>query len=104
MCVNCFVLISGYFLINSKFKLKKVLNLYLVTIFYSILLFIPHCILYGFSLSNFIKSCLPLLMGTYWFITTYVVLYLLSPFLNILIKNLSKKQYLISLGILIDVF
>lgn len=102
--VNCFVLISGYFLVNGKFKLKKVLNLYLVTIFYSILLFIPHCILYGFSLLNFIKSCLPLLMGTYWFITTYVVLYLLSPFLNILIKNLSKKQYLIFLGILIGVF
>lgn len=38
--VNIFVLISGYFLINSKFKTKKVIKLWLQVVFYSVLIMI----------------------------------------------------------------
>ena len=33
--VNIFILITGYFCINSNFKLKKILTIWLQTIFYS---------------------------------------------------------------------
>ena len=34
--VNCFVLISGYFLCTAKFKLKKLINIYIQVFFYSV--------------------------------------------------------------------
>lgn len=34
--VNCFVLITGYFMIESKFKIEKLLKLYGQILFYSI--------------------------------------------------------------------
>ena len=39
VAVNCFVLISGYFLIDSSFKWKKIFKLWLKVFFYSIVLF-----------------------------------------------------------------
>ena len=42
--VNCFVLISGYFLVNSSFKIKKALHIYLTTLFYSVIFFIAYVI------------------------------------------------------------
>lgn len=34
--VNCYVLISGYFLVDTKFSIKRVLNIYFQVLFYSI--------------------------------------------------------------------
>lgn len=102
--VNCFVLISGYFLINSSFKWKKIGQIYLTTIFYSVILFLIHVIFYGFSLGDAVSSFLPVLMSTYWFITVYLVLYLLSPYINILCNHLSKKQHLTLILILVAIF
>ena len=35
IAVNCYVLISGYFLVKSDFKIKKFLNLWGQVVFYS---------------------------------------------------------------------
>ncbi len=35
VCVNCFVLISGYFLVTSEFKPKKLISLWFEVVFYS---------------------------------------------------------------------
>lgn len=102
--VNCFVLISGYFLINSTFKWRKVFQIYLTTIFYSIGLFFIYCVFYRFSVSNMLSSILPVALSTYWFITVYLVLYILSPYINILCNQLSQQQHRTLLIILILVF
>ena len=47
--VNCFVLISGYFLINSKFKAERFLRTAIETIFYT---FIVTIILYACNKAN----------------------------------------------------
>ncbi|EOU1923475.1 hypothetical protein DMN38_09310, partial [Clostridium perfringens] len=36
--VNCFVLISGYFGINSRFSFRKCMKIYIQVIFYSIII------------------------------------------------------------------
>lgn len=92
--VDCFILISGYFLIKSQFKLKKLLRLWFEILFYSLSIYI---ILLGTGLVNFnaehlIHSCLPVLLNQYWFATTYIALYIFSPFLNITIHALNKNQ------------
>ncbi len=102
--VNCFVLISGYFLINSTFKWKKVKHLYFTTIFYSAIFFIIYAVFYGASIGAALSSFLPISMSTYWFITVYLVLYLISPYINILCNNLSRTQHRNLILILIVVF
>lgn len=93
--VNCYVLISGYFLVKSKFKLKKVFKLWFEAFVFGLLIFI---FLIGFkiipfSFVNLLKTFTPLMSRQYWFVTVYVILYILSPYINILLENLSKEQF-----------
>lgn len=102
--VNCFVLISGYFLIASNFKPRKVLDLYLNTIFYAIVFFIINAVVFGFGMYDLLKSVFPILMSTYWFITVYIALYMISPYINKLCENITKQQHLMLIIILVCIF
>ena len=106
IAVNCFILISGYFLINSEFKIKKLLKIVLETIFYSITIFIIFGIfnLQIFSWENIQINFMPITHKSYWFFTNYIILYLLFPFINIMLKQLSKKQFKILIVILIGLY
>lgn len=95
--VNIFVIISGYFLARSKFKWGRVLLVAGETLFYSITLFAVGVAfnLESMSLSVAIKSIIPIISRHYWFATSYVVLYLISPFINKMIAMLDEKEYTI---------
>lgn len=90
-----FMLISAYFLSKTSFKKKRFFSTWKLTIFYSgaIYLFLLLTKNINFSFGGFIKSFFPVIMGSYWFVTSYLVVYLLSPFLNLLIDKLNKKRY-----------
>lgn len=94
--VNCLILITGYFMVNSSINYMKLLKLIFEVFFYSILSMI---IFYGLGLSAFDpkvvkESLFPLTYDMYWFATTYIVLYLLSPFINYFIRGLSRGNHL----------
>lgn len=92
---NCYVIISGYFLILKAYKRKKVAFFIFEVSMYSV--FIYLClVIFGaipFSISELIHSCFILFYGNYWFASLYLVLYLLSPFLTIFLRQLSKKKF-----------
>lgn len=96
VCVNCFVLISGYFLVRSKFRLQKLIALWLETVFYSLIIRIVFIAIgySSFSVSSILGCFVPVFTGRYWFITIYFGLYLVFPFLNIAINAMSRKQHL----------
>lgn len=94
--VNCFILITGYFMITSTFKFKSILKIILEVLFYSI---IPIFIFYGFNIMDIsfkvlIQSILPINFNLYWFATTYIILYFLIPFINNFIQFSSKRNIL----------
>ena len=94
--VNIFILISGYFLIKSKEnKISKLLKFWLQVFFYSVVIYIiALCLkIENFTVINFIKSIFPITFRTWWFASVYFVLYLIYPYLNILLNNLTKEQY-----------
>lgn len=95
VCVNCFVLISGYFLVTSRFKFEKLAMLWIEVVFYSFGIKVILMVLgkLPLSITSLVSCFVPVLTGRYWFITIYFGMYLLSPFLNIAIKAMSKKQY-----------
>lgn len=104
--VVIFVLLSGYFLIESKFKVQRLLQLLLQVFFYSICIFLVFwgCGLEEFHVAKLIKAIFPTVFKQYWFFTAYVVLYLLFPYLNKLFHALNQKQHLIFLAVFLFVW
>ncbi|MBO5954994.1 MAG: acyltransferase [Clostridia bacterium] len=103
--VNVYVLISGYFLINSKFNIKKIVKIVVQVLFYSLLIYF---ILLAsgqikFSLETLFKMVFPILTSQYWFITCYVLMLILSPFINVCLKNCTQNQHLTLIFILLFV-
>lgn len=94
--VNCFVLISGYFLITKKStNISKIIKLILTLLFYSVILF-AISILIGaksFSLKELLLAIAPFLSGRRWFVETYIILFLFAPYLNKFLKYITKKEY-----------
>lgn len=93
---NCFVMITGYYMVKSKMRLSRVLRLWCEVLFYSVLTFF---IAYKFgaaelSLSGIIKVFTPISSEGYWFATSYVIMYLLIPLLNGVIHGIkSQKEF-----------
>lgn len=104
VCVNCFVMISGYFLVKSSFKFSKVLSLWVQAAFYAVAIKIVFMAtgLIPFSVTSVVSCFFPILTGRYWFVTIYVCLYFIAPFLNIALKAMTKKQHL-SLSVILFV-
>lgn len=100
MSVDCFVFISGYYQI--KFSLKGLLNLYMQVLIVSILLLIVYtCTTSDFSFLMVIKSFFPISSNYWWFLSTYILLYLASPFLNEMSNVLSKRHFGLVVGVLV---
>ena len=102
--VNAYVLISGYFLVNSRFKIKRILSTVGLAIFYSVISYIAimHVIpSVQFSASALFKSIFVIKNNGYWFVTCYVAMILLSPFINKLIYALKEKEHLLLIIVLL---
>ena len=94
--VNIFVLISGYFLINSDcVKLKKIMKLWCQIFFYSLGIYLIFTLLgsHKFSIIDCFKSCLPIIYNKYWFASCYFILYLFVPYINRFVKSMDKISY-----------
>lgn len=90
--VNIFVIISGYFLINSKFSTKKIFKLWMQILFYSvgIIGILKLLNIVDINLKEMLKYFLPISYKKYWFASTYMYLYLMFPFLNRLAHSLQQ--------------
>lgn len=97
VAVNCFVLISGYFLSQSKVSYKRIISLWIQVFTYSVGIYAVLCLSASsnvqFSIRGILEHCMPLLTNQYWFFKYYVLLMILAPFLNQWIAVLDKKQY-----------
>lgn len=106
VAVNCYVIIGGYFLVDSNFKIKRILKIWSETLFYSILIYsIFYFTIYQEkTVKETLINFFPVFLRNYWFVTVYIVLLILSPFLNKLINSLSQKQYTYLIAIIIICF
>ncbi|MBO4579302.1 MAG: acyltransferase [Clostridiales bacterium] len=106
--VYVFVMITGYFLstAGTKINFKRLLKVYLPMLFYSIVLRIVFAIAER-GVDNpivFVKSCLPVISKQWYFMTLYLLIVIFSPFLNLMIERLDRKQFLILVGLLFFIF
>lgn len=111
VAVNCYVMITGYFLIDHFiFKIEKIEKVWLHTVFYTLILTLVFYIFdtNNFSIKNIISSIFVIRNRYYWFITNYIALIALAPFISEGISFFTKKKYQILLIILclinLDIF
>ena len=95
--INCFVLITGYFMCKSNITLKKFLKLALEYMFYKIVVAIIFWVfgILPFNLTEVGKVLLPIRNVNDGFIGCYLIFFLTIPFLNILVKNATEKQHIL---------
>lgn len=92
--INGFIVISSVFLIDAVSTVKKVIRFDTMVIFYAVVIG-----MFGLLFSadiykpNIIKTFFPILTSYYWYSTSYVILLLLVPFLNIFIKAMDKRTF-----------
>jgi len=93
--VNCFVLISGYFSINSKrVNYDRIIKVWLQTFFYSFIIYLLLSVLgvLPCKITTIIRTLLPVCTKQYWFITCYIPLMLISPYISKMITENSNKD------------
>lgn len=92
---DIFVIITGYYMINSVMKNGRILKLFGQMIFYawSIALIFHLTGLEVFTAESLKAALLPFWSGENWFVTCYLLLCLLIPFLNPLIRTLEQKAF-----------
>jgi len=96
VCVNCFVLITGFFY-TKTFKLKKIIALYLEVLCYSLAI-TAVCSLLGYEV-DWVASLFYISSRQYWFIGAFIGLMLMTPFLAVGIDTVDKSNFTIILVI-----
>lgn len=107
--VNIYMFISGYFLSGSAFKLSRLVQLYLQVWVYSVGLGLLGALTgvlaeTAFDTHYILTLIFPVSMGHYWFMTAYVFLYLLLPFVGMAVRQMSKRQLQTAVVLLFLVF
>jgi surface polysaccharide O-acyltransferase-like enzyme len=94
IAVNCFVLLSGYF--GIKAKIDRLIKLELQVLFYSIIIFIIFVTfrIIPFGIREAITSITPIVSSRWWFITIYILLFIVSPYVNMILNKISKGNYI----------
>lgn len=92
--VNCYAITTGYLLCESKFKISRIILLYMQVQFYSICIAITIYFLSGnIGYKEIISSIFPILRNQYWYFTSYFALFCLTPFLNKFIELITIKEF-----------
>ena len=97
VAVNVYVLITGYFMCESNMKPKRLIQIVCQVLWYTLLIPVVLAVLgiveFGsFDTYDWLRFVFPVHMKHYWFVTAYVILMLLVPFLNAGIQHMSQKQ------------
>lgn len=93
--VNSFIILFGYFNYDKKIKFGKIIKINNSIWFYNFIFSLIFLFLfnYNFSLIQKIKFISPISHYDYWFLSCYIILYLISPILNVYIKNIDKTKF-----------
>ena len=97
--VNLYMMISGYFMINTSGKMERPFKIVVQVLFYSIGVYLVYMVMgrlpdYVHETYFRCKFFLPIASAHYWFASSYVYFCLLAPFLAVGMRRLNKKQHL----------
>ena len=99
--INCFMMITGYFMCKSRITLEKYVRLLFEVVFYNIVIAFVFAITgYGTWMEIIEAFFVVRRLNNGNFTACFLIFYLLIPFWNILLNSISKKQHQYLLAIL----
>lgn len=109
VAVNVYMFISGYFLCTSSFKPSRLIQLWFQVWMYSVAVGLLGALTgvmeeTAFDTHFLLTLIFPVAMNHYWFMTAYIILYLLLPFLGMAVQKMTKRQLQITVLLLLFVF
>ena len=104
--INCFILITGYYMCQSQITGKKFIKLLFEICFYNAIIYLMF-VLTGIIEYDF-KICIiqiiPFKNIGSGFISAYILFYLFIPYLNTLINNINKKQHILIIALSLFIY
>lgn len=93
--VNCFILISGYFLSQMKFDMRRIIKTHTRVVAYCMTGLLCSALINegGVKLWDILKSVFPVVFNTYWFVAAYIGMLVCSPVLNWIVKNADLRMH-----------
>lgn len=109
VAVNVYMFISGYFLGAASFRPSRLIRLYLQIWLYSVCFglvgaFTGILTETAFDTHYLLTLVFPVSMNHYWFMTAYVFLYLLLPFVGGAVRRMGREQLRAAIGLLFLAF
>ena len=94
--INCFVMITGYFMCKSQISAKKFAKLVFEFMFYRMVIYLIFLIsgYEPFSIKTFVKTVIPITQINTNFTSCFVMFWLFIPFLNMLIQKMNERQHI----------
>lgn len=103
ICVNGFILLTGYFgYKRTTMTLRKPLGLLLYVLAYNYLFYFLDVFMgrAPFTLQHLVFQLIP----NNWYVVLYITLLLISPYLNIVVNQLNRKNMLVLLCVFMILF
>lgn len=99
--INCFVLITGYFMCQQQITLRKFLKLILQVEFYNLVISAVFLLVgyEGFTMKEFCLQLLPIRDVASGFTSCFLLFWLTIPFLNVLIHHISRRMHLMLIAL-----
>lgn len=95
--VDLFGIMTGYLNCNKRaLRWERIIDLLVLVVFWSVIItfilgFLNDNILIGWK--DYAVSLFPALKGRYWYITSYVFVYFMIPYLNRFIDTMDKNEF-----------
>lgn len=104
--INCFVLITGYFMCKSEISVRKFLKLLFEICFYYIVIYLIFVLcgyeeLSAYGIYYALNPCKQIANS---FTSCFLIYYLLIPFLNVMVNHLTKREHALLIAICITFF
>lgn len=107
--VNVFVMVGAWFLTEKPFNSQRMIRLYLACFFYTVCG--TAIVLWAWPLADqtenvkaMLRALLPLSGSPLWFVSDYLALLFLMPFLNLLVRQLTYEKYKFLVKILLGIY
>lgn len=104
--INCFLMITGYFMCTSTITFRKLLKLMGQIYFYKCLIY-PVLFVGGYETISFqriVKLLMPFWGFSDGFTSCFIAFWLTIPFLSFLVQNMSKRQHQLLLLLVLGIY
>lgn len=101
-----FILCTGYLMADSNWNYKKLIKLWAQIWFYSVIFGVMYYLRIGSlpGIKPVVKIVFPVISNSFWYFSSYFILYLLVPYIDVVLSQLKQRETQVLILILLIIF